>query len=124
MMKLKENGQYTTADETAALVQISTPDEKWVTSQLDRIAPERYEMGAAGDVPALIKLVLELRDEKTRLQGEAGVMRGLLEKSLDVLDTICETDDLQWALRQALKTYIAELIEKQRYQLRAPQVYR
>lgn len=53
---------YATAEETASVMRQSTPDEKWLYEQLDRIAPHRHEMGSAGDTPALVKLVFELRD--------------------------------------------------------------
>ena len=54
---------YATAEQTADLVPQATPDEKWLSEQLDRIAPERLEMGAAGDLPALTQLVIELRNK-------------------------------------------------------------
>ncbi|MDO9235967.1 MAG: hypothetical protein Q7U28_08045 [Aquabacterium sp.] len=62
------NSPYATAAETAALIRPSTPDERWLHEQLDRIDPHRHEMGSAGDTPALVKLVFELRDSATQLQ--------------------------------------------------------
>ena len=54
--------QYATAAETASVMsRPATADEKWLESQLDHIDPHRHEMGAAGNVLAMEKLVLELR---------------------------------------------------------------
>lgn len=52
---------YATAQETASVMRQATPDELWLHQQLDRIDPHRYEQGSAGDTPALVKLVFELR---------------------------------------------------------------
>ena len=50
---------YATAEQTSDLVRQATPDETWLSEQLDRIAPDRLEMGAVGDLPALNQLVIE-----------------------------------------------------------------
>jgi len=55
-------GNYATAEETASVMRPATPDEAWLYEQLDRINPHRHEMGSAGDTPALVKLVFELRE--------------------------------------------------------------
>jgi hypothetical protein len=55
--------QYASAEETASVMRQATPDETWLHAQLDRIDPHRHEMGSAGDTPALVKLVFELRDK-------------------------------------------------------------
>ena len=52
---------YSTAAETASVMRKATPDEIWLDQQLDRIDPHRHEQGGAGDQPALVKLVFELR---------------------------------------------------------------
>ena len=57
-----ELAQYATTEETASVMRQATPDEKWLHEQLDRIDPHRHEMGSAGDTPALVKLVFELRE--------------------------------------------------------------
>jgi hypothetical protein len=64
--------------------QNETPDEQWLRENLDRINPNRHEMGSAGDTQALTILVFELRRENQRMEGEAKVLRDLL----------CEADDV------------------------------
>ncbi len=53
---------YATAEETASVMRPATANEKWLYEQLDRIDSHRHEMGSAGDTPALVKLVFELRE--------------------------------------------------------------
>lgn len=102
---------YATAEEKAAVMRQATPNEIWLNGQLDRIDPHRHEMGSAGDTPALVKLVFELRDVKTTLQGEAGVMRTLLDAALTVLHTIDPDDDDERANLDALKRDIHSIVE-------------
>lgn len=59
---LSSVGNYATAEETASVMHPATANEKWLYEQLDRIDPHRHEMGSAGDTPALVKLVFELRE--------------------------------------------------------------
>lgn len=61
-------GGYATAEETASVTRQATSDEKWLPEQLDRLDPQRHEMGSAGDTPALVKLVFELKAAKEKLQ--------------------------------------------------------
>jgi hypothetical protein len=77
---------YASNEESAAVIRRATPNESWLEDQLDRINPERREMGSAGDMPALTTLVFELRRENQRLQGEAKVMRDLLGEAHEFLD--------------------------------------
>lgn len=53
--------------------QLAAPnaDEHWLQSQMNRVDPHRMEMGSSGEVLALRKLALELRD---KLTGAAGVL--------------------------------------------------
>lgn len=60
-------GSYATAEESASVMRPSTPNEKWLHEALDQIDPHRLEMGSAGDTPALVKLVFELRDALTEV---------------------------------------------------------
>ena len=62
VIKHLESMGFATAEETASVMRQATPDEKWLHEQLDRIDPHRHEMGSAGDTPALVKLVFELRE--------------------------------------------------------------
>lgn len=78
--------QYATKEETEAVTRKAAPSDVWLEDQLDRINPERREMGSAGDTPALTTLVFELRRENQRLQGEAKVMRDLLGEAHEFLD--------------------------------------
>jgi len=59
---------YATTEESAGVLRESTPNEKWLCEQLDRIDPHRHEMGRAGDTPALIELVFEMRQEVLEMQ--------------------------------------------------------
>ena len=102
--------QYATAQETAAVMRQATPDEKWLNAQLDRIAPNRFDADV-GESDTLVKLVFELRDAKTRLQGEAKVMRTLLEESLKVLATLEPEDDNEHARLESLKKMIVAIVE-------------
>lgn len=104
-------GSYATAEESASVIREATPDEQWLHAQLDRIDPDRLEMGSAGDTPALMKLVFELRDTKTRLQGEADVMRTLLEEALKVLATIEPEDDGEYTRLRSLQKSIIAIVE-------------
>lgn len=54
---------YTTAEETASVMRQATPDELWLHEQLDRIAPDRFEMGSASANDALVELVFELKGQ-------------------------------------------------------------
>ncbi len=72
---------YTTPTETAQLTRQATPDELWINEQLDRINPERHEMGSNGENGALTILVFEQRRENVKLTGEAGVLKALLDLS-------------------------------------------
>ena len=104
---------YATAEESASVMREATPDEKWLDDQLDTIARHRHEMGSAGDTPALVKLVFQLREAKVRLQGEAGVMRALLDESLKVLTTLEPEDDNERARLESLKRMIIAVVEMQ-----------
>ena len=53
---------YAIAAEIESTIRKGTFDELWLHQQLDRIAPERHEMGSASVNDALVKLVFELRD--------------------------------------------------------------
>jgi len=61
--------QYATAEESAAVMRQPTQDEQWLYQQLDRIDIDRHEMGSAGDTPALVKLVFELRDQLQAMEA-------------------------------------------------------
>ena len=54
--------KYATQQETESVFRKATPTEIWLHEQLDRINPERHEMGSAGDTQALTILVFEQRD--------------------------------------------------------------
>lgn len=102
---------YATAEETAAVIRPINPDDAWLHDQLDRIHPQRHEMGSAGDTPALTILVFQLKYAKTQLQGEAKVMRTLLEESLKVLATLEPEDDNEHARLESLKKMIVAVVE-------------
>ena len=102
---------YATAEESASVIRKATPDELWLTAQLDRIAPDRFDTGA-GETDALVKLVFELRNERTRLDGEAGVMRDLLNDAHSVLDTIVADDEGEFMHLATLKREIKAIIER------------
>lgn len=78
--------QYASKEVSAAVTRRATPDESWLDDQLDRINPERREMGSAGDMQPMTILVFELRRENQRLEGEAKVMRDLLGEAHEFLD--------------------------------------
>jgi hypothetical protein len=58
---------YATPEETAAVMRQATPNELWLQANLDRIDPHRHEMGSAGDTPALVKLVFDLKAQRDAL---------------------------------------------------------
>lgn len=78
--------QYASKEESAVVTRKATPNESWLEDQLDRINPERREMGSAGDMQPMTILVFELRRENQRLEGEAKVMRDLLGEAHEFLD--------------------------------------
>lgn len=108
---LSKVSAYATAQETASVVRKATPDELWLTAQLDRIAPDRFDTGT-GDSDALVKLVFELRNERTRLDGEAGVMRDLLNDAHSVLDSIVADDESEFMHLATLKREIRAIIDR------------
>lgn len=57
-------GHYASAEETASVIRQATPDELWLNTQLDRIAPNRFDADV-GESDALVKLVFELQDKLT-----------------------------------------------------------
>lgn len=102
---------YATVEETASVIRPATPDESWLYEQLDRINPHRLEMGSAGDTPALVKLALELRAAKMRLEGEAGVMRELLLESHSIIETIEAEDEGEFTRLATVKRQIKAIID-------------
>ncbi len=105
--------QYATAEETAALMRQASPLDKWLEQQLDRLSPERHEMGGPAPALAYLQLVFELKDANTQLQGEAKVMRVLLEESLKVISTLDPEDDNEHARLESLKRMIVAVVESQ-----------
>jgi hypothetical protein len=65
-MNTTQDDHYATAQDTASVIRPITADEAWLHAQLDRLDPHRLEAGGAGDTPALIKLVFELRVDAGR----------------------------------------------------------
>ena len=68
-MNTTQDDHYAIAQETASVIRPITADEAWLHAQLDRLDPHRLEAGGAGDTPALIKLVFELRAELAQRGG-------------------------------------------------------
>lgn len=69
-----KDNPYASAQDTASVIRPATADEAWLHAQLDRLDPHRLEAGGAGDTPALIELVFELR-----AQSERQLSQGLLD---------------------------------------------
>jgi len=63
-----QDNHYASAQETASVIRPATADEAWLHAQLDRLDPHRLEAGGAGDTPALIKLVFELKTDAERVR--------------------------------------------------------
>lgn len=82
---------YASAEESAAVMRAATENEKWLYAQLDRIDPHRHEMGSAGDTPALVKLVFELREQLSTPHGR-------------VRDLECVIADLKAECKELLAT--------------------
>jgi hypothetical protein len=61
---------YASAQESIGVLIEATADEVWIEAQLDRLNPDRFEMGYAGDTDALVTLALELRAERDALQAD------------------------------------------------------
>lgn len=79
--------QYASKEVSEAVTRRATPDELWLSKQIERINPDASEMGNdAGYTQALTALVFELHRENQRLQGEAKVMRDLLGEAHEFLD--------------------------------------
>jgi len=70
--------QYTTSEETAELVRKATPDDQWLEAQLNRISPERHEIGSTGECEALTKLAIELRIALITANANMDYLRSLL----------------------------------------------
>ena len=64
-----QDNHYASAHDTASVIRTATADEAWLHAQLDRLDPHRLEAGGAGDTPALIKLVFELRADAERYRA-------------------------------------------------------
>ena len=106
-------GAYATAEETGSVMRKATPYELWLEEQLNRIHPQRHEIGSAGDMPAMTILVHQLKQAQTRLEGEAAVMRSLLEECLKVLHTLDPEDDSEGRRLESLKRKIVAVVEAQ-----------
>lgn len=104
---------YASAQDTASVIRPASADEVWLHAQLDRLDPHRLDAGGAGDTPALIELVFELRRDKCQLQGEAGVMRALLEESLGVFATLEPGDNDEYDRLVDFKKKIIAAVEAQ-----------
>lgn len=66
-----KDNPYASAQDTASVIRPATADEAWLHAQLDRLDPHRLEAGGAGDTPALIKLVFELKGQAERHLSQA-----------------------------------------------------
>ena len=66
-----QDNHYASAQETASVIRPATADEAWLHAQLDRLDPHRLEAGGAGDTPALIKLVFDLKGQAERHLSQA-----------------------------------------------------
>ena len=80
-------GSFATAEESASVMRPSTPNEKWLQAALDQIDPHRLEMGSAGDMPALVKLVFELRDALTEVVRISDRKHDAWDRAKSVLGT-------------------------------------
>lgn len=86
--------QYASKEVSAAVTRRAAPDELWLSEQIERINPDASEMGNdAGYTQALTALVFELHRENQRLQGEAKVIRDLLNLTLQPLETLLPEAD-------------------------------
>lgn len=106
-------GHYATAEETASIMRKATPNELWLEEQLHRINPHLGDTGSGDGMREMELLVFQLKDTKTQLQGEAKVMRTLLEESLNVLTTLEPEDDNDHARLESLKRMIVAVVEMQ-----------
>lgn len=101
---------YATFAETTAMVRQATPSELWLHEQLDRINPERHEMGSAGDAQAMTILVFQLKDANTQLVGEAKVLRDLLKECTHPIATIdCESQEEHECMATLLEKIVGAL---------------
>lgn len=55
---------YATKAETESVMHKATPFERWLNSELDRLAPDRYEMGEVDD--GMLKLLEQIWIERGR----------------------------------------------------------
>jgi len=62
----------------APVVRKATPDEQWLEAQLDRISPDRHEIGSVGECEALAKLAIELRIALITANANMDYLRSLL----------------------------------------------
>jgi len=106
-------GSHATAEETASVMRKATPNELWLEEQLHRINPYLGDTGSGDGMREMELLVFQLKDAKTQLQGEAKVMRTLLEESLKVLTTLEPEDDNEHARLESLKRMIVAVVEAQ-----------
>lgn len=55
--------EYSTKEETNSVIVTPSKNDVWLNNELERINPNRNEMGNSGDVDALIKLIYELKSK-------------------------------------------------------------
>lgn len=68
MKNHSKDSPYTSSEDFERVIQKLSENEKWLEDELEKIDPNRHEMGGAGETGALRKLVFSLKE---RLDGGA-----------------------------------------------------
>lgn len=68
MKNHSNDSPYASSKDSESVVSKATPMEQWLENELDKIDPNRHEIGSAGETGALRKLVVSLKE---RLDGGA-----------------------------------------------------
>ena len=107
------SGNYSTAEETAAVTRKATPYELWLAEELDIINPHRDDMGSAGELAALHILIYKLKLKNINLKGECTVMVRVFKRALAVIETIVPENYEEEKELLGVKNFITSIIENE-----------
>lgn len=105
--------EYTTAEETTAVIRKATLHELWLEKELDEINPCRNEMGHDGELAALHILIYKLKQKATNLKGECLVMVRVMKRALTVIETIAPEDSEEEKELTGVKNFLTSIIQNE-----------
>lgn len=63
MKNHSNDSPYASSEDFERVIQKLSENEKWLEDELDKIDPDRHEMGSDGETGALRKLVFSLKEQ-------------------------------------------------------------